>query len=122
MHVKTSGWNASNCHDLPKKQNPTSTQHNYLLFACSEDVKLSYQRQNVFQFGADENNRNCGYNQSFTKQMTHVFTFHLSDDNEIFRGYTTMIELYNALKLIIMLFYIQKTFYLGVAFLISVSI
>ena len=33
-----------------------------------------------------------------------------------------MIELYNALKFIIMLFYIQKTFYLGVAFLKSVSI
>ena len=48
----------------------------------------------------------------------------LSDDNEIFRGYTTMIELYNALKFIALLFCIQKilTFTLGVAFLKSVSI
>ena len=48
----------------------------------------------------------------------------LSDDNEIFRGYTTMIELYNALKLITLLLFIQKilTFNLGVAFLKSVSI
>ena len=50
--------------------------------------------------------------------------FNLSDCNEIFRGYTTMIELYNVLKFIIMLFFIQKilTFNLGVAFLKSVSI
>ena len=49
---------------------------------------------------------------------------HLSDDNEIFRGYTTIIELYNALKIITLLFFIQKilTFNLGVAFLKSVSI
>ena len=48
----------------------------------------------------------------------------LSDDNEIFRGYAIMIEQYNALKLISMLFFIQKilTFNLGVAFLKSVSI
>ena len=48
----------------------------------------------------------------------------LSDDLAIFRGYTTMIELYNALKFITMLFFIQKilTFNLGVAFLKSVSI
>ena len=51
-------------------------------------------------------------------------TLHLSDDNEIFRGYATMIELYNALKLITMMFFIQKilTFNQGVAFLKSVSI
>ena len=51
-------------------------------------------------------------------------TFNLSDDNEIFRGYTTMIELYNALKFTTMLFFIQKilTFNLCVAFLKSVSI
>ena len=51
-------------------------------------------------------------------------TLDLSDDNEIFRGYATMIELYNALKFIIMLFFVQKilTFNLGVAFLKSVSI
>ena len=52
-------------------------------------------------------------------------TLNLSDDNENFRGlYTTMIELYNALKLLTMLFFIQKilTFNLGVAFLKSVSI
>ena len=49
---------------------------------------------------------------------------HLSDDNEIFMGYTTMIELYNALKIITLLFFIQKilTLNLGVAFLKSVSI
>ena len=48
----------------------------------------------------------------------------LSDDHEIFRGYTTLIELYNELKFITMLFFIQKilTFNLGVAFLKSVSI
>ena len=48
----------------------------------------------------------------------------LSDDHEIFRGYTIMMELYNALKFITMLIYIQKilTFNLGVAFLKSVSI
>ena len=48
----------------------------------------------------------------------------LSDDNENFRGYTTMMELYNALKFIASLFFIQKIsrFNLGVAFLRSVSI
>ena len=51
-------------------------------------------------------------------------TLNLSDDNEIFREYATMNELYNALKLLTMLFFIQKilTFNLGVAFLKSVSI
>ena len=48
----------------------------------------------------------------------------LSDDNGIFREYTTIIDMYNALKYINMLFVIQKipTFNLGVAFLKSVSI
>ena len=57
--------------------------------------------------------------------MEDVFkTLDLSDDKEIFRGYTKMIELYNALKFITMLFLIQKIlrFNLGVAFLKSVSI
>ena len=57
--------------------------------------------------------------------MEDVFQMlNLSDDHEIFRGYTTMLELYNALKFITMLFFIQKilTFNLGVAFLKSVSI
>ena len=47
----------------------------------------------------------------------------LSDDNEIFRGFT-MMELYNAFKYITTLFFIQKIlrFHLGVAFLKSVSI
>ena len=51
-------------------------------------------------------------------------TINLSDDNEIFRGCTTMIELYNALKFITMLVLIKKIlmFNLGVAFLKSVSI
>ena len=51
-------------------------------------------------------------------------TLNFSDDNEIFRRYTTMIELYNVLKNITMVFFIQKilTFNLGVAFLKSVSI
>ena len=51
-------------------------------------------------------------------------SFNLSDDNEIFRGYSTMTELYNSLKFIIMLFFIQKIlrFYVGVAFLKSASI
>ena len=57
--------------------------------------------------------------------MEAVFEMvNLSDDDEIFRGYTTMKELYNALKFITMLLFIQKilTFNLGVAFLKSVSI
>ena len=57
--------------------------------------------------------------------MDDVFkTLDLSDDNENFRGYTTMIELYNTLKFITMLLFIQKIsrFNLGVAFLKSVSI
>ena len=37
-------------------------------------------------------------------------TFNLFDDNEIFRGYTTMIELCNALKFITMLLFIQNIF------------
>ena len=51
-------------------------------------------------------------------------TLNLSDDNEIFREYATIIELYNALKFLTMPFFIQKilTFNLGVAFLKSVSI
>ena len=48
----------SNFQDLRKKGNPTWTQHNFL-FSCSEDVKLSYQRQSFCQFEADENNRKC---------------------------------------------------------------
>ena len=57
--------------------------------------------------------------------MEDVFkTLNLSNANNIFRGYTTIIELYNALKFINMLFFIQKilTFNLGVALLKSVSI
>ena len=57
--------------------------------------------------------------------MEDVFkTLNFFDDNETARGYTTMIELYNALKFITMLFFIQKilTFNLSVAFLKSVSI
>ena len=51
-------------------------------------------------------------------------TLDLSDDNENFRGYTTMMELYNAFKFITLLFFIQKIsrFNLGVAFLKSVRI
>ena len=51
--------------------------------------------------------------------MEDVFkTLNLFDHNESFRGYTTIIELYNALTFITMLFFFQKiiTFYLGVAF------
>ena len=41
--------------------------------------------------------------------MEDVFkALNLPDDNEIFRGYTTMIELYNALKLKTMLFFYLK--------------
>ena len=57
--------------------------------------------------------------------MEDVFkTLDLSDDNENFRGYTTMIELYHALKFITMLLFIQKIsrFNLAVAFLKSLSI
>ena len=48
----------------------------------------------------------------------------LFNDNEIFRGYTTMIELCNALKFIPMLIFIQNilTFNLGVACLKSMII
>ena len=51
-------------------------------------------------------------------------TLNLSDDNNIFRGYATMIERYTAQKFITMLFFIQKilTSNLGVAFLKSMSI
>ena len=58
MHVKNSGWSMSNFQELPRKRNPTSTQHIFL-FSCSEDVKLSYQRQSFCQFEADEDNRKC---------------------------------------------------------------
>ena len=57
--------------------------------------------------------------------MEDVFkTSNLFDDNGIFRGYTTMIELYNALKFITVLFFYSKDiwFNLGVAFLKPVSI
>ena len=57
--------------------------------------------------------------------MEDVFkTLNLSDNTKIFRRYTTMIEMYNALKFITMLFLIQKVlrFNVGVAFLKSVSI
>ena len=57
--------------------------------------------------------------------MEDVFkTLNLSDDNDIFGRYAAMIELYNALKFLTMLFFIQKilTFNLGDAFIKSVSI
>ena len=57
--------------------------------------------------------------------MEDVFkTLDLSDDNANFRGYTTMIELFNALKFVTMLIFSQKIsrFNLGVAFLKSVGI
>ena len=59
--------------------------------------------------------------------MEDVFKMlNLSGDNEIFRRYTTIIELFNALKFITMLYFIQKihvfTFNVCVAFLKSVSI
>ena len=51
-------------------------------------------------------------------------TLNLSDYNEICRGYARMIELCNALRIITMLFFIQKilTFNICVAFLKSMSI
>ena len=57
--------------------------------------------------------------------MEDVFkTLDFSDDNENFRGYTTMIELSYALKFITMLLFIKKISRsnLDVAFLKSVSI
>ena len=57
--------------------------------------------------------------------MEDVFkTLDLADDNENFRGYITMKELYNALKFITLLLFIQKIsrLNLGFAFLKSVSI
>ena len=44
MHVKNSGLGMSNFQELPKKRNPRSTQHKFS-FPCSENVKLSHQRQ-----------------------------------------------------------------------------
>ena len=55
MHVKNRGWGMSNFQDLPKKRNPRSTQHKFS-FPCSENVKLSHQRQSFCQSEADENN------------------------------------------------------------------
>ena len=59
--------------------------------------------------------------------MEDIFKIlNLPDDNEIFRGYTTITELCNALKIHNKVFFIQKIrvleFNLGVAFLMSVSI
>ena len=57
--------------------------------------------------------------------MEDIFkTLDLSDDNENFREFTSMIELYNALKFITVLLFVKKIsrFNLGVAFLKSVSI
>ena len=51
--------------------------------------------------------------------MEDVFkALNLSDENEIFREYTTMTELYQKLKFIIIVFVVQKIlmFNLGVAF------
>ena len=80
------------------------TKHNVLFF-CSEDVILSYQRQSFVQFGWEQNNRNCGYipivsiNKWPLSSMEYVLkTLNLFDDHEIFGGYTTTIELYNALE------------------------
>ena len=57
--------------------------------------------------------------------MEDIFkTLNLSNDNEIFRGDNTVIDLYNSLKFITMLFSIHKViqFNLGGAFLKSASI
>ena len=57
--------------------------------------------------------------------MENVFQMlNFSNDNKIFRGYTPIVELYNALEFITVLFFIQNilTINLGVAFLKSVSI
>ena len=57
--------------------------------------------------------------------MGDVFkAFHFSHDSEMFRGYTKMIKLYNAIKFITMLFSILTIlwFNLGVAFLESMDI
>ena len=41
-------------------QNEIQRRHNIIfLFSCSEDIKLSYQRQSFCLFEADENNRKC---------------------------------------------------------------
>ena len=39
-----SGWGMLNFQDLPKKRNPRSTHHKFS-FPCSENVKLSHERQ-----------------------------------------------------------------------------
>ena len=49
MHVKNSGWGMSNFQDLTKKRNPWSTQNKFS-FPCSENVKLSHQRQSFCHF------------------------------------------------------------------------
>ena len=58
-HVKKVGGVSPIFKIYRKNRNLTSTQHN-LLFFCSEDVKISYQRRSFCQFEADENNRKCG--------------------------------------------------------------
>ena len=78
------------------------------------DVKLSYQSQSFCGFEVDENNRNCKLQiDSLIKlalpSMEDVFnTLNLSDDDEIFREYTALIELYNALKLKTMLILFKR--------------
>ena len=85
MHVKNSGWGMSNIQDLPeKKRNPTSSQH-YFLFSCSEDVKLSYQRQSFCRFEAYENNRNAAKTNCFTNYMTPVFNGRRFQDVKLVR-------------------------------------
>ena len=65
IHVKLVGGVCPSFQDIPKKRNPTSSQYN-LLFSCSEDVKLSYQRQLFCQFEAYENKRNAANTNCFT--------------------------------------------------------
>ena len=128
MHVKKVGGVCTIFKFYQK--NETQRRHSITLYSPVVRMSNKIIKDNHFvslkRMKTTENaaNSNC-----FTNKMTPVFngrrftdvlqTLNLSDENEIFRRYITMIELYNALKFITLLFCIQKilTFNLGVAFL-----
>ena len=124
MHVKNSGWSTSNFQNLQNKRNRMSIQH-IIVLSSGEETKLSYHRQPFDQFGADDKNIKHSLYQLFhiindPSSMEELFnTFNLSDDDETFRGYTEMIELFTARTFITLLFSIQKIarLNLGVALL-----
>ena len=66
MHVKNCGWSESIFQDLRTNGNPTSKKHNFL-FSCSEDVKLSYQRQSFFNLERVKTTEIAANTNCFTK-------------------------------------------------------